>query len=594
MKAPIALFVYNRPKHTKKTIEALINNDGAKDSELFAFSDGAKDETEEGNVEAVREYLSRIADGNYFKKVHLINAKNNRGLEISIIEGVTKVINQYGKIIVLEDDIITSSDFLRFMNSALNAYEMDLNIWSISSYSLNNNKIRKCPEDVLWTYRGECWGWASWSDRWNKVDWNVEDYAEILHDKKVQKAFNRAGRDMFYLLDLQQKKIINSWAIRWCYQEYKENMITIFPKNPKSYNNGLDGSGTNCSDEAHKQVEMQFIVENDWNFNYSLENKILVREFQKMYFINYWRQKLGSLWYNLTEYEYCLAYKKQNEEYKVLKPNYKEWYADPIPFLWREKQYVFMEVYNKYGDKGRIGLSSIEKDGYLSRPKTIIEEPFHLSFPNVFIKDGQVYMVPECCAVNQIRIYKMQNDIYHWDVFKVFSNVGELVDSIIYEGIKGKVYLICCETNPHNKHQTCLKQYEILNFGDPSIMELKENWRQKEYSYCTRNAGGFINKKNNIYRVAQESTDKVYGKAVIINCVLELNEYILKEKFQKKITPATEKINLPKFVYRKWGVHTYGETNNFIIIDLLVQRFSLGGLWIKIWRRVKNWVPFLN
>lgn len=588
MTAPVALFVYNRPEHTKKTIEALMNNEGIEETELYIFSDGAKDESEIENVNTVRKYISNLNEKTSLFNVHLILAEKNQGLEKSIINGVTELINQYGKIIVLEDDIITSPDFLLFMNRALDAYSDDPKVWSISSYSLESKKIRRCSDDVLWTYRGECWGWASWSNRWNKVDWSVKDYSSFIHNHKLQKRFNRAGRDMTSLLKKQQAGEINSWAIRWCYQQFKEDMITIFPKYPKSYNNGLDGSGTNCGQETSGNIE--FKVEKKWNFKYSLKNRVLLREFQKYYFRSFWWQEIGKIWYLLTEYEYCLAYRNSAQEYEILKPNYKEWYADPIPFFWNGEQYVFVEVYRKFRNKGVIGLCKVGKNGKLCRPEIILEEPFHLSFPHVFTVDGQAYMLPECSAAKQLRIYRMRGDIYHWDIYKVFENVGELVDSIVYRNKSGKLFFLCCMVNEKNKHQTRLCQYEVQDFDDPQRMKLKINWEQKEYSYAARNGGNIINCDGQLYRIAQQSTEKVYGKAVIINKIFKLNEEALSEMFHRKMTPYTESVHLPQYIYRKWGLHTYGATNGFEIIDLFVQRFSLGGLWLKVWRRISSFI----
>ncbi len=151
------------------------------------------------------------------------------------------------------------------MNKALDAFEKDPKVWSISTWLINNRKIKNCKEDILWTYRGECWGWASWADRWNRVDWSVGDYREFEKNRKRQRAFNRGGRDMSMLLQLQQEGEIHSWAIRWCYQQYKEDMITVFPKYPKSYNIGLDGSGTNCGGETTRLPETQ--LEKTWDFS---------------------------------------------------------------------------------------------------------------------------------------------------------------------------------------------------------------------------------------------------------------------------------------------------------------------------------------
>lgn len=584
MNAPLALFVYNRLEHTKRTVEALMNNPEAKETELFIFSDGPKDETEIGNVNTVREYVEQIENFSVFRRVKVFCQEKNQGLETSVIKGVSEIINRFGKIIVLEDDIITSPDFLLFMNKALDAYQNDPKVWSISAYSLDTKRVRSCKDDVLWTYRGECWGWASWADRWNKVDWEVKDYPIFVKNRKMQRQFNRGGRDMTGLLKKQMENKISSWAIRWCYQQFKEEMITVFPRHPKAYNAGLDGSGTNCSQETTKDVD--FIREDDWNFNYSLKNKILMHTFQRMYAQNYWIQAIGKIWYQLTEYEYCLVYRYGGNIYQVLKPNYKEWYADPIPFQWNGKQYVFSEVFKKFKGKGIIGVSEVTQDGKVKRPKSIIEEDFHLSFPSIFTHGDHVFMVPECSAAKQIRIYEMQEDVYHWKEYMSFDNMGELVDSVLFQNEYGNVYLITSEVYPINEHKTRLKLFEIQNFDNPLKMNLKEKWSQKDYSYIVRNGGIMINDERNCYRVAQQSTASVYGKNVIINRIEKLDEQMLQETFVRKITPHSEIIELPKYIYRKWGIHTYGKTGEFEILDLSVQRFSIWGIVHKICRRI--------
>ena len=121
--APIILFVYNRPEHTKKTVETLKQNEHARESELFVFADGPKEETIEeqlSKIHQVREYISTI-DG--FRNVHIETSNHNRGLANSVIYGVTKIVNQYGRVIVLEDDIVTSTQFLKYMNQSLDTYE---------------------------------------------------------------------------------------------------------------------------------------------------------------------------------------------------------------------------------------------------------------------------------------------------------------------------------------------------------------------------------------------------------------------------------------------------------------------------------------
>lgn len=588
MNAPVVLFVYNRVEHTKKTLEALNRNEGATETELYIFSDAAANEVEEKNVEAVRKILDAFQKDSNFLRIEIIKAENNKGLEKSIIGGVTDIINRYGKVIVLEDDIFTSTDFLNFMNLALEYYENDKKVWSISGYTIDTPKIRDGKRDVYYTYRGECWGWASWSDRWNKVDWSVCDYAIFKKSKQQQRLFNRGGRDMTSLLDKQQKGEIKSWAIRWCYQQFKEQMITIFPKYSKVANIGFDGSGTNCSNDGnHKTV---FKEEKEWNFNYDIKDELLVREFQREYKKQFWRQELGKYWYLLSEYEYCLAYNSylQNGDKtkKILKPSFKEWYADPIPFFWNGIQYVFVEIFDKIKGKGCIGVCRYTTDGILHRPQKIIEENFHMSFPNVFIKEKDIYMIPECSETGQIRIYKMGNDINTWKVIHVFENVGEIVDTAVWEE-EESLLLLGSRINPENKHQSRLVLFSLKNIGEKNAI-LNKKWESQEDSYDTRNGGNFIKNKDGRFRVVQHSTKDVYGKFITLKQVFQLDCEGLKEKHIQKMDIFNQEISLPPFIYRLWGIHTYGLGQEIEVIDVLCQRFSIGGLFMKVYRRIKK------
>ena len=301
MKAPVVLFVYNRATHTQKVLEALSNNKEAIDTELYVFSDGAPDEVEQNNVTAVRELLYAFSNRKAFKQFEIIEARENKGLEKSIIEGVSQIINKYGRSIVLEDDIVVAPDFLNFMNQALDYYETDNAIWSISGHTVNSPRVRRGKKDVYVDCRAECNGWASWANRWNKVDWNVEDYDEFIKDKKKQHEFNKGGIDLTSLLIKQHNGEIHSWAIRWCYQQFKEGMLTVFPKNTKICNIGFDGSGVHCTTEQEiKSVD--FCVEGNWNFAYDINDRLVANSFKTEYFFSYIRRCLGKVWYMLTEY----------------------------------------------------------------------------------------------------------------------------------------------------------------------------------------------------------------------------------------------------------------------------------------------------
>ena len=173
--APIVLFVYNRPWHTKQTVEALQKNELSSESELFIYSDASKNKEAEEKVQEVREYI-RTIDG--FKKVTIIEREKNWGLANSIIDGVTKVVNEYGKIIVLEDDLVTSPYFLKFMNESLEFYKNEKKVWHISGWNYPIFKEQKCGT-FLWK-KMNCWGWSTWKDRWQYFEKNPENLLKNL------------------------------------------------------------------------------------------------------------------------------------------------------------------------------------------------------------------------------------------------------------------------------------------------------------------------------------------------------------------------------------------------------------------------------
>lgn len=240
--APIVLFVYNRPWHTKQTVEALQKNELARESELFIYSDEAKNEDARKSVDEVRDYINKI---NGFKKVTIIKREKNWGLANSIIDGVTNIVNEYGKIIVLEDDLVTSPYFLKFMNEALEFYKDEDRIMSISGYTYKYNKAL-IEEDVFLFYGASSWGWATWEKQWNKVDFEVKDFQKLLKNRELQKKFNRGGDFLFEMLKSQMRGEINSWAIRFSYAHSKNNSLCLFPSKSLVDNIGHDSSGTHC------------------------------------------------------------------------------------------------------------------------------------------------------------------------------------------------------------------------------------------------------------------------------------------------------------------------------------------------------------
>ncbi|WP_165786935.1 glycosyltransferase [Aliarcobacter cryaerophilus] len=240
--APIVLFTYNRPWHTQQTIEALQKNELAKESELFIFSDGGKDEESWKKVNEVREYLKTI-DG--FKDIKIIEQEKNLGLADSIISGVTKIINKYGKIIVLEDDIVTSPYFLRFMNDALDFYENEEKVWHISGYIFPVKNIVS-PEKTFFIKPTTCWGWATWKNKWKHFNRSSHYFLEQFNENMIiDFNLNNSYGYWSHLLQNHNRQI-KTWAIFWYATVYLNNGLSLHPQVSFTDNIGHDNSGTHC------------------------------------------------------------------------------------------------------------------------------------------------------------------------------------------------------------------------------------------------------------------------------------------------------------------------------------------------------------
>lgn len=242
--APIVLFVYNRLEHTIRTVEALKNNELADLSDLIIYSDAPKSSLTEDSVKQVREYIKTI-DG--FRSVKVIERDVNWGLARSIIDGVTAVINQYGKVIVLEDDILTSPLFLRFMNKALVSFKTDNRIWHISgwNYPISPDGLG----DVFFWRVMNCWGWATWSDRWEKFEKNPQKLINEQWPDERKKRFNLDGAEDFWnQVVANSESKISTWAIFWYVSIFKNNGLCLNPSITFVNNIGLDGTGEHCGD----------------------------------------------------------------------------------------------------------------------------------------------------------------------------------------------------------------------------------------------------------------------------------------------------------------------------------------------------------
>ncbi len=238
--APIAIVAYNRPWHLRQTVDALLQNREAAASELYVFSDAAKNEENIQAVSEVRDYLKRLSG---FKNIHVIERPENFGLARSVISAVKEVLQHHERIIVLEDDLVTSKFFLQYMNGALEVYADNEDVASIHGFFYNLNN----PLPETFFLRGtDCLGWATWRRAWRHFESDGAVLLEKLKAQKLEYAFNFDNTYPYVeMLKCQIAGKTSSWAIRWHAAAYLKNMLTLNPGVSHVMHIGNDGSGTN-------------------------------------------------------------------------------------------------------------------------------------------------------------------------------------------------------------------------------------------------------------------------------------------------------------------------------------------------------------
>jgi hypothetical protein len=237
--APVVLFVYNRPEHTLQTLEALSQNELADQTNLVVYADGPKENASQKELDAIRRVKQIILSKKWCENVELITSSKNKGLATSVIDGVTETINKYGKVIVLEDDLLTSPFFLRYMNEGLDLYESTKNVYSVNGFMFPINWENN--HTVLLPYTST-WGWGTWKDRWQVFDPNMTEKEQIQQNDFLKQRFNLADYDYVSMLNFGN----NSWGIKWYYSVFKNNGLGLFPTKSLVENIGFDGSGENC------------------------------------------------------------------------------------------------------------------------------------------------------------------------------------------------------------------------------------------------------------------------------------------------------------------------------------------------------------
>lgn len=311
--APLLIFVYDRVDKTRALLRSLFDVELIEKTDLYIFSDGAKNEKSAEDVDDIRSYIESLDLLSRSRSFTFIKRDQNIGLARSIIGGVTEVIDKYGKVIVIEDDNIVSRDFLKYMNYCLDRYKENKMIGSIGGMSpmSKDDFPTDYKEDVYLLDRTCSFAWGTWSEVWDHIDWEVRDYKYFRKDKKARKQYNRSGNGSSYLLDAYMHGRVNSWAVRFDYSHFKHGQYTLYPRLSKVKNVGYDGSGTHYKkkqklmgweinvgkiDLSEKKENEQWYVENitpnediqeAFRRNNMLSPMKLFLKYAKMYMIYY-------------------------------------------------------------------------------------------------------------------------------------------------------------------------------------------------------------------------------------------------------------------------------------------------------------------
>jgi hypothetical protein len=249
--APIVIFAYNRPKHLRQTVEALLKNEYAAESDLIIYSDGYEGEETRKGVEETRKYIQSITG---FRSVQVVEREKNWGLANNIIDGVTTVVNKYGRIIVLEDDLLTSPYFLKYMNEGLNHYENKEEVISIHGYIY---PVKGILPEFFFIKGADCFGWGTWKRGWLLFESDGSKLLSELIRRHKTKEFDFGGSYPYTkMLEKQVDGRIGSWAIRWYASAFLKDKFTLYPGHSLIFHNGSDGSGTNCGISDEFKVEL--------------------------------------------------------------------------------------------------------------------------------------------------------------------------------------------------------------------------------------------------------------------------------------------------------------------------------------------------
>ncbi|MBM4863208.1 glycosyltransferase [Vibrio parahaemolyticus] len=287
--APVVVFAFNRPDNVFSLLNSLIRCDGSKYTEVYIYIDGHRELSEQKVVH--RTYSICLEYLNYFKSVKIIRRNENLGLAKSLKSGISDVLELHEKIIVLEDDLVLSKDFLSYMNQALNFYECDKRVGSISGFT--TELIGSSQYDNYFHPRPCSWGWATWKDRWESCDW---DYIPSDFNQKLRLKLSayKAGQDVYRMYQNQLKGKINSWAIIWTVNHLLNSLYVVYPYKSKVKNVGFGEDATHC--KGGNPFPSNFVDSNLRDFNF--DKDVTFRK-ETLKQVNYYHSNIYKILYKL-------------------------------------------------------------------------------------------------------------------------------------------------------------------------------------------------------------------------------------------------------------------------------------------------------
>lgn len=242
--APIVLFVYNRPWHTRQTLEALAKNELAAESILYIYADGPKENASKEDLNKIDETRKLIKTRLWCKEVVIVEKKKNDGLAKSIVNGVTEIVSQFEKVIVLEDDIVSSVGFLKYMNDALDLYLKEEQVFHISAYMF---PVKGRLPATFFYNTASCWGWGTWKRAWVNYNSDAEKLLNEIDYKLLKSKFNiEDSYDFYDQLKANTDGRLNTWAVKWYASFFLKNGLALHCYPSLINNIGHDGMGENC------------------------------------------------------------------------------------------------------------------------------------------------------------------------------------------------------------------------------------------------------------------------------------------------------------------------------------------------------------